>query len=47
MDAPWKDMANPRRYAKDLLADRDLQLVNRTFPLWVVDPLGLTARPRT
>ena len=30
-----KDMANPRRYAKDLLADRDLRFISRTFPLWV------------
>jgi stearoyl-CoA desaturase (Delta-9 desaturase) len=34
-----KDMANPARYAKDLLADRDLRLISRTFPLWVL--LGL------
>jgi stearoyl-CoA desaturase (delta-9 desaturase) len=34
-----KDMANPSRYAKDLLADRDLRLISATFPLWVV--LGL------
>ena len=31
-----KDMANPARYAKDLLADRDLRFISRTFPLWVV-----------
>ena len=30
-----KDMANPRRYARDLLADRDLLFISRTFPLWV------------
>jgi stearoyl-CoA desaturase (delta-9 desaturase) len=30
-----KDQANPRRYAKDLLADRDLRFISRTFPLWV------------
>jgi stearoyl-CoA desaturase (delta-9 desaturase) len=30
-----KDMANPRHYAKDALADRDLQFVSRMFPLWV------------
>jgi stearoyl-CoA desaturase (delta-9 desaturase) len=35
-----KDMANPRRYAKDLLADRDLQFISRTFPLWVVAGLA-------
>ncbi len=34
-----KDMANPRRYARDLLADRDLRVISRLFPLWVV--LGL------
>jgi stearoyl-CoA desaturase (delta-9 desaturase) len=36
-----KDMANPRRYAKDLLADRDLRFINRTFPLWVAAGLAL------
>ena len=30
-----KDMANPARYAKDLLADRDVIFISRTFPLWV------------
>ncbi len=35
-----KDMANPARYAKDLLADRDLRLISHTFPLWVL--VGLT-----
>jgi stearoyl-CoA desaturase (delta-9 desaturase) len=30
-----KDMANPRRYAKDLLGDSDLQFISRMFPLWV------------
>jgi stearoyl-CoA desaturase (delta-9 desaturase) len=30
-----KDMANPKHYAKDLLADRDLRLISRTFPAWV------------
>jgi stearoyl-CoA desaturase (delta-9 desaturase) len=34
-----EDMANPRRYATDLLADRDLVFISRTFPLWVA--LGL------
>jgi stearoyl-CoA desaturase (delta-9 desaturase) len=28
-------MANPVRYAKDLLADGDLRFISRTFPLWV------------
>jgi stearoyl-CoA desaturase (delta-9 desaturase) len=36
-----KDMANPRRYARDLLADRDLQFISRTFPLWVVVGLAI------
>jgi stearoyl-CoA desaturase (Delta-9 desaturase) len=36
-----KDMANPGRYAKDLLADRDLRFISRTFPLWVVVGLAL------
>ncbi len=35
------DMANPARYAKDLLADRDLRLISRTFPLWVLAGLVL------
>ncbi len=30
-----QDMANPRRYAKDLLGDRDLPFISRMFPLWV------------
>jgi stearoyl-CoA desaturase (delta-9 desaturase) len=36
-----KDMANPGRYARDLLADRDLRFVSRTFPLWVLVGLAL------
>jgi anti-anti-sigma factor len=36
-----KDKANPARYAKDLLADRDLRLISRTFPLWVAAGLAL------
>jgi stearoyl-CoA desaturase (delta-9 desaturase) len=36
-----KDMANPARYAKDLVADRDLRFISRTFPLWVVVGLAL------
>lgn len=36
-----KDRANPARYAKDLLADRDLRLISRTFPLWVLAGLAL------
>jgi len=35
-----KDQANPRRYAKDLLADRDLRVISRTFPVWVLAGLG-------
>ena len=31
-----KDIANPARYAKDLLADRDLRVISRLFPLWVL-----------
>lgn len=36
-----KDVANPRRYAKDLLADRDLRFISRAFPLWVLAGLAL------
>jgi stearoyl-CoA desaturase (delta-9 desaturase) len=36
-----EDMANPARYASDLLADRDLRFIGRTFPLWVVVGLAL------
>jgi stearoyl-CoA desaturase (Delta-9 desaturase) len=36
-----KDMANPARYAKDLLADRDLRFISRTFPFWVAAGLAL------
>ena len=36
-----KDMANPARYAKDLLADRDLRFISRTFPLWVAAGLAV------
>ena len=36
-----KDIANPARYAKDLLADRDLMLISRTFPLWALAGLAL------
>jgi stearoyl-CoA desaturase (delta-9 desaturase) len=35
------DMANPARYAKDLLADRDLRFISRTFPLWVLAGLSI------
>jgi stearoyl-CoA desaturase (delta-9 desaturase) len=35
-----REMANPARYAKDLLADPDLRFISRTFPLWVI--VGLT-----
>ena len=42
-----KDIANPARYAKDLVADRDLRFISRTFPLWVLAglavPFGLGA----
>jgi stearoyl-CoA desaturase (delta-9 desaturase) len=36
-----RDMANPGRYAKDLIADRDLRFISRTFPLWVAAGLAL------
>ncbi|MGZ6565041.1 MAG: acyl-CoA desaturase, partial [Solirubrobacteraceae bacterium] len=36
-----EDMANPARYAKDLLADPDLRFISATFPLWVVAGLAV------
>ena len=36
-----QDRPNPARYAKDLLADRDLRLISRTFPLWVAVGLAV------
>jgi stearoyl-CoA desaturase (Delta-9 desaturase) len=40
-----KDMANPDRYARDLLADGDVRFISRTFPVWVavglILPFGL------
>ncbi len=36
-----EDIANPRRYAKDLLADPDLRFISRAFPLWVLAGLAL------
>jgi stearoyl-CoA desaturase (Delta-9 desaturase) len=36
-----QDVANPRRYARDLLADRDVRLISRTFPLWMLAGLAL------
>ena len=36
-----KDMANPARYARDLVADVDLRFISRTFPLWVIAGLAL------
>lgn len=36
-----KEMANPARYAKDLLSDRDLRVISRTFPLWVLAGLAV------
>ncbi|MEA2655944.1 MAG: hypothetical protein QOI23_1309, partial [Chloroflexota bacterium] len=36
-----KDMANPGRYARDLLADRDMRFLSRTFPLWALAGLAL------
>ena len=36
-----KEMANPARYARDLLTDRDLRFISRTFPLWVMVGLAV------
>jgi stearoyl-CoA desaturase (Delta-9 desaturase) len=36
-----QDIANPGRYAKDLLADPDLRFIDRMFPLWVLAGLAL------
>jgi stearoyl-CoA desaturase (Delta-9 desaturase) len=36
-----KDMANPARYAKDVLIDADMRFISRTFPLWVVVGLAI------
>jgi stearoyl-CoA desaturase (delta-9 desaturase) len=36
-----RDIANPARYAKDLLADRDVAFINRTFFIWVALGLAL------
>ncbi|MHB1469333.1 MAG: acyl-CoA desaturase [Solirubrobacteraceae bacterium] len=36
-----RDRANPRRYAKDLMSDADLRLIDATFPLWVLAGLAL------
>jgi stearoyl-CoA desaturase (delta-9 desaturase) len=36
-----KDMANPARYAKDLLRDRDIRFISRTFPLWAAAGLAI------
>jgi stearoyl-CoA desaturase (delta-9 desaturase) len=36
-----KDMANPARYAKDLLGDRDLRVISRLFPFWVAVGLAI------
>ena len=35
------DQANPRRYAKDLLADRDMAFISCAFPVWVLAGLAL------
>jgi stearoyl-CoA desaturase (Delta-9 desaturase) len=35
-----KDMANPDRYAKDLLCDPDVCFISRTFPLWGIAGLA-------
>jgi stearoyl-CoA desaturase (delta-9 desaturase) len=36
-----RDMANPARYAPDLVSDEDMRWVSRTFPLWVLAGLAL------
>ena len=36
-----KEMANPARYARDLLTDRDVRFISRTFPLWVIAGLAV------
>jgi stearoyl-CoA desaturase (Delta-9 desaturase) len=36
-----KDMANPARYAKDLLGDRQLRFISRAFPLWAIAGLAI------
>jgi stearoyl-CoA desaturase (delta-9 desaturase) len=36
-----RDQANPAHYAKDLLADRDIRIISRAFPLWVVAGLAV------
>jgi stearoyl-CoA desaturase (Delta-9 desaturase) len=36
-----RDMANPARYARDLLADRDVRFISATFPLWVLIGLAV------
>lgn len=37
------EQTDQRRFAPDLLADKDVRLVNRLFPVWVVVSLGLPA----
>ena len=37
------EQTDQRRFAPDLLDDRDVHLVNRLFPVWVVVSLGLPA----
>ena len=36
-----KDRANPARFARDLLADRDMRMISRAFPLWALASLAL------
>ncbi|MFL5896254.1 MAG: acyl-CoA desaturase [Thermoleophilaceae bacterium] len=36
-----EDRANPARYARDLLADRDIRVISALFPLWVLAGLGI------
>jgi stearoyl-CoA desaturase (delta-9 desaturase) len=38
-----RDQTNAKRFAPDLLADRDLRIVDRLFPLWTLSTLLLPA----
>ena len=40
------EVADERRYAKDLLADPMIRFVNDTFVLWVLAGLAVGVRPR-
>jgi stearoyl-CoA desaturase (delta-9 desaturase) len=36
-----RERANPERYARDLLNDRDMRVISRMFPVWVLAGLAL------